>query len=726
MSAPVRIAVGARLHGIDGVLEVVALEAHEVTVRNLEDGAVETVALADLVSSDGLVSMADAGEASAGCALMDGPRSVLLDRVPPKARAVAEARLAELREAVTGYRAGTEVEALSHEPRPQYNPRLPQSERWETKAREMRERGEQMSARTLRRWWDTYEKDGLMGLVDKRYQKVSNPLANVPPEFLAALDEVLARYVELSTVDRKVIRREVRQLIIATHPDRKLVSKIAASKFDPSEVIVWPALTWFYEIIEARTRHRGTFGSAKGRKSIANRPSQAVMPLRATRSGEIVQLDSTRLDVMCLDPASGELTRPEISVAIDAYDRCVRAVRVVRSTAKGVDAALLLYDMLVPEPARASWPAHARWNYAGVPAAIVSAAFSDQLGNSEPAAKPFGAPGTVVIDHGKIYRSNVFQRACEEFGISVQPAPPGQPTYKAVVERFFDRLNQGLLQHLGGYTGRSVHERGRGAEASAVLTLEELRELIVDWIISTYHAEPHEGCRLAAMPSVKVTPNRMFEESIARGGFLVVPPHPDTLQRILPWEWRRIQHYGVDMFGLRYSSPVLEKWRERKSGYRDAPDAHPLHFDPRDISKIWFRDPDDGTWHALRRLGAAPETVAIPFSDQALAYAKKLLVEEGFESSTWEVTNDALDELLGRHLRDAGRTPLEQRLFSKMTDEAEEAARAGISPREAGDEAQSGEGDRKAAPRPGSPLPVFDGPDEQTDYWGDIEPLEAL
>lgn len=38
------------------------------------------------------------------------------------------------------------------------------------------------------------------------------------------------------------------------------------------------------------------------------------------------------------------------------------------------------------------------------------------------AAKPVIVPNTVVIDHGKVFLSEVFLRAADTLGISVQPA----------------------------------------------------------------------------------------------------------------------------------------------------------------------------------------------------------------------------------------------------------------------------------------------------------------
>lgn len=723
----VRIAVGERLDCDDGALEVTAVDGAEVTVKYLEDGACVSMALGQLVGLGGLRPLGAERPDPA-----EAPRAVFADGVPEDARARALSRLAEIQEAVTGYRSGDPARALAGEPREEYDPALvPQLiARLEAKATELTARGGQVSARTLRRQRDAYASKGIMALLDGRYGQLRPPLANCSSEFLGALDDVMDRYVDLSTVSRSVIRREVRRLLRASHPDRPLVALEALASRKAENPIVWPSNRWFYELLKIRARGRGAFGAAKGRRSVARRPGPSVALMRARRSGEIVQLDSTRVDVLCVDPVAGALVRPEITVAVDAYDRCVRAVRVVGKSARGVDAALLLYDIVTPEPMRESWPAHARWLYGGIPEVIVSDAFENHLRGAAPSGKPIGAPGTVVIDHGRIYTSEVFKRACEEFGVSIQPAPPGAPTYKAVVERFFDTANQRLWQHLPGYVGRSVHERGSAAEAQAILTIDELRELLVDWIVCVYHHTVHDGCRPVAMPHVTTTPVRMFEESIARGGFLVAPPHPESLQRILPFEWRSIQHYGVDFKNLRYSAEVLSGWAQRASGYRDRPKQHPIHYDPRDLSRVWFRDPDDGTWHALTRVGADEQTVHVPFNASALAFAKRLLVEHGHEYRGWDATNDALDELLSRHLREEGRTAAERRLLSSMVEDAQQADSDSPPAHEAvldGLESQ----EEPPRPEPASPLPVADGPNDgeelgEEDGWGDIVPLERL
>ena len=98
------------------------------------------------------------------------------------------------------------------------------------------------------------------------------------------------------------------------------------------------------------------------------------------------------------------------------------------------------------------------------------------------AAKPVIVPDTVVIDHGKVFVSEVFLRAAQTLGMSVQPARQQTPTDKQVVERTFASINTLFCQHVSGYTGRDVTRRGGDVDERAVWSLPELQELFDEWV----------------------------------------------------------------------------------------------------------------------------------------------------------------------------------------------------------------------------------------------------
>ncbi len=140
----------------------------------------------------------------------------------------------------------------------------------------------------------------------------------------------------------------------------------------------------------------------------------------------------------------------------------------------------------------------------------------------------------------------------------------------------------------------------------------------------------------------------MYEHGVARAGRLRVPARKDLVYDFLPVAWRTVQHYGVEVNGLRYNGEALCAYRNARSPYRGAnPGKWPIRYDPDDITKVFFQDPDDGQWHTLVWEHAAQ--IALPFSAEALAYARRL----ARQTSRFPDDRRALAELLERW--DAGR-----------------------------------------------------------------------
>jgi hypothetical protein len=93
-------------------------------------------------------------------------------------------------------------------------------------------------------------------------------------------------------------------------------------------------------------------------------------------------------------------------------------------------AALLLAQMLVPEPMRPGWSQALRMSASVLPhARLLDVDARMELA----AARPVIVPDTIVIDGGKVFISEVFTRACAWLGISVQRARPHTPTDKPQV-----------------------------------------------------------------------------------------------------------------------------------------------------------------------------------------------------------------------------------------------------------------------------------------------------
>jgi putative transposase len=183
------------------------------------------------------------------------------------------------------------------------------------------------------------------------------------------------------------------------------------------------------------------------------------------------------IDVLVL-AADGVPVRADLTIAVDVATRTICAAVLRPVGTKAVDASLLLAKMLVPEPMRPGWSDALRMSYSRLP---FQSLLSIDARMHEAAAKPVIVPEQVVIDHGKVFVSETFTRACARLGISIQPARKDTPPDKGVVERTFDSIKTLFTQNVAGFKGANTQLRGRPVEAE--WHLDELQELLDEWLI---------------------------------------------------------------------------------------------------------------------------------------------------------------------------------------------------------------------------------------------------
>jgi transposase InsO family protein len=507
-----------------------------------------------------------------------------------------------VREVLTGYKHGSEALALPGEPRPEYAPGTPKLERCQAKAAELG-----VSVMTVRRMIWRFEADGPEGLIDQRTHRAKDPLGGADARWLDMTRRVLAEHTEASKPTQDLILAEVAARLTAGHGDG---------------VVRVPKPTRARALLREVSKGTSAFGGTKARREIAGRPATPYGRLRAMRPGEYVLLDTTRLDVFAMDPVTLRWVQAELTASMDLYDRCVTGLRLTPVSTRAVDAAAVLFESIRPLPEPAAGWADIRPPYHGLPAQVIVDAGKLAGENGEPLL-PSVAAETIVVDHGKIYLSEHLMSACARLGISIQPGRVYQATDKGPLERWFRTLGEQLLAALPGYKGPDVYRRGKNPEQRAFYFLDELETIIRRWTAQCYHQQPHSGLCVPEVPGLEVSPLEMFSHGIARAGHLQVPARADLAFDFLKVEWRTIQHYGVEIGGLRYDGAVLNPYRNRTSPYAGKHAGRwPLRIDPGDVSKVWFQDPADNRWHLLRREHA--DAVGGPFSSEALAYARQL------------------------------------------------------------------------------------------------------
>ncbi|WP_433625737.1 helix-turn-helix domain-containing protein [Nocardia sp. CA-120079] len=645
----VQVGVGTRLL-YDGeygeIVEMAATSAVlSVTIRLGPGKQIIRVSLRELLDSDKARIIPDGPGPSADDP--DDVAAVVLSALADADRDTVLDRAAHVREVLTGFRSGSAELAAPGEPRPQFDPQLPLTSRYDAKAAELG-----VTDRTVKQWVSNYRADGEAGLVPRRASGRKVARTRTDERWVETALEVMAEHTDQSRPSRTMVIDRANARVIA--------------RFGP-DVVKLPARATAFRVLEELERQHPLFRlSTKRNRDIASRPGEAYGKLRPTRPGEYLLMDTTRLDVFALDPVTLRWVQAELTVAMDWYTRCIVGVRITPVSTKSVDAAATLYQSFRPRPAGKDWPKHAVWPEHGIPRSVLVE--TDAIdGPWRGAAHPAIVPETIVIDHGKIYISEHLTSVCQRMGISIQPARLRTGRDKGPVERFFRTLREDLLQALPGYKGPDVHSRGLDPESEAFFFLDELEAIIQEWIGVVYHHRPHASLVDPRLPGLRMSPVAMFEHGLARAGYIEVPRDPNLAYEFLKVVWRTIQHYGVEFGGRRYKGKgeVLSGLVGKPSPYiSKVKEGWPIHYDPDDITRAYFRNPENGNWETLVWEHAAAATT--PFSEDALKFARQLAATK----YTYPDDRLAVANLLERWNLGLGSSVAERRMALRLSREA--------------------------------------------------------
>jgi transposase InsO family protein len=608
--------VGDRVRFDGRALRVAGIEG--TMVRLLDDlGIASLVLFSYLIASEGF-ELLDSEPGGAGL-----PPFGLLDTVPEGA--LRKARLMErhLIEVETGLLPDA---AKGSVPKPEYDPQWRTiTERLAAKSAELTAAGAPLSERSLHRLRGLWRDQGVWGLVDRRALRAPSPTGRCDERFVAALAEVMAAQEKVSTGTKGRALLQTKRLLI--------------ERFGEGAVPI-PSRATFYRLVGELAQGRHTFAAATTRRSQARRPEAPFTPTAAARPGEVVQIDTTPLDVLAvLD--DGVTGRVELTIAVDAATRTICAAVLRPAGTKAVDAALLLARTLVPEPMRPGWADALRMSSSLIPHARL---MSVDARLQHAAAKPVIVPDTIVIDHGKVFVSSTFTSACRTLGISIQPARPATPTDKGVVERTFSSINTLFCQHVAGYVGSNVTMRGQ--DVQAVWTIRELADLFEEWVIACWQNRPHDGLRSPFLTDKALSPNEVYALLVARTGYLPVCLTGEDYLELLPVEWRVVNDYGIRIDHRTYDCRELGPYRRQPSGVEVKGNLWEVHYDPYDLAHVWVRDHRGGGWITVpwtRR-----DLVSGPFADFTWRHARAILAARGTDDTDENAIALVVEDLLTR------------------------------------------------------------------------------
>ena len=376
--------------------------------------------------------------------------------------------------------------------------------------------------------------------------------------------------------------------------------------------------------------------TTRAQRSNAIRGTSGRTHFPAIRPGQVIAVDATRADVLVWDPTHDRPMSVEIVTALDVASRCVLAARVVPKSADAVDAGLIIYDVMRPFHMAVSGAKATQWRWSGIPEQVDLTGMTvvHEHGPSAPAATlqgehsiPAVLPEAIRCDHGSIFVSNHFRALCHDFSIDLLLSRGRRPSDNAHGERIhltYDRF----YHQLPGYKGNNVAARGRTVEDEPLFTAAELELHLRRWIALDYHQTWHEGLVLPDAPKARLTPIEMFDALLAAAGRVDLPMPPQAVYQFLPVRWGTIHHDGVEFENLVYDAGVLDDFRNvRKGQFRDKDRAMPFFYDPHDVSRIWWMDPDTELVHEIPWRGR--HLMDAPMTDAVLAAARKRISARG-------------------------------------------------------------------------------------------------
>ncbi len=606
-----RVGIGDRIlaGGTPGV--VVSVTGTRIRLAD-DEGMVRTVTAAELA--------ADSQFEIAVPAARRGPRPEIgLEGLPAAAVEEASWWEAHIAEVVYGLRpdapAGTR-------PRPQYDPeRTSLTERERAKAAELSAAGRPVPASTVKHRRQRWEAYGLAGLADRRLARQMRPSGRADEQVVDAMRLAIGEAARASSRTAGYVIWRAREILAKAGYDGPV-----------------PSGRTLYRLFGTLSHGRHTTGSASTRRSLAGRPEGMFGALPTAAPGEVVQIDSTPLDVLVLldDGVPG---RVELTGMIDVATRVVPAA-VLRPSTRSVDASVLLARALTPEPVRPGWPEALKMAHSVLP---YERLLDIDARLEHAAARPVIVPDTIVIDHGSVFVSAAFRSACRHLGISIQPAHLGSGAEKGHIERYFGSVASLFCQFASGYAGRSPDRRGRHVEDQPLWSVAELQELLDEWLIALWLNRPHDGLRDPEHPGRAFTPNEKYAALVEAAGYVPVAVGPDDYTELLPVSWRAVNAYGIKLNRRSYDSEELNPLRLQPSGVREKKNLHEVRHDPYDVSRVYVRGPDGWITVFWKHLNRAP----VPFGELAWDHARRSPGREATE----EQIADAVAALLRRRER---------------------------------------------------------------------------
>jgi putative transposase len=300
------------------------------------------------------------------------------------------------------------------------------------------------SVRTVQRLVKLWEQEGLAGLASsERADKGQHRISQEWQDF------IIKTYREGNKGSKRMTRKQVALRVQAK------AAELGEDKY-PNFRTVYRVLQPIIDAQEQKKSVRSP-GWRGSRLSVKTRTGEDIS---VEYSNHVWQCDHTLVDVLLVDKDGDVIGRPWLTTVIDTYSRCIMGIRLGFDAPSSDVVALALRHAMLPKQYSNEYKLHFDWG-------------------------TYGKPEYFYTDGGKDFRSNHLRQIGVELGFTCMLRD--RPSEGGVVERPFGTFNTELFSMLPGYVGSNVQKRPEDAQKDARLTLRDLEQLLVRYIVDNYN-----------------------------------------------------------------------------------------------------------------------------------------------------------------------------------------------------------------------------------------------
>lgn len=300
------------------------------------------------------------------------------------------------------------------------------------------------SVRTVQRLVKQWEQEGLAGLTpSERADKGQHRISQDWQDF------IIKTYREGNKGSKRMTRKQVALRVQAK------AAELGEDKY-PNYRTVYRVLQPIIDAQEQKKNIRSP-GWRGSRLSVKTRTGEDIS---VEYSNHLWQCDHTLVDVLLVDQDGDVIGRPWLTTVIDTYSRCIMGIRLGFDAPSSDVVALALRHAILPHQYSNEYKLHCDWG-------------------------THGKPEYFYTDGGKDFRSNHLRQIGVELGFTCMLRD--RPSEGGVVERPFGTFNTELFSMLPGYVGSNVQKRPEDAQKDARLTLRDLEQLLVRYIVDNYN-----------------------------------------------------------------------------------------------------------------------------------------------------------------------------------------------------------------------------------------------